>query len=145
MNKILIAETSATDYRVMSGLLMRAGYDPVSTESIESGKVEAQSCLPTRLFPNVDLHVITLDGVSSGFVGLVKDKIEMLFIDEDRRGCGLGTQLINHAVNLGARLVDVNEQNPQAFGFYKSRGFHVVSRDELDEAGRPYPILHLSL
>ncbi len=48
MNKILIAETSATDYRVMSGLLMRAGYDPVPAESIESGKVEAQSCLPAR-------------------------------------------------------------------------------------------------
>ncbi len=36
MNKILIAETSATDYRVMSSLLMRAGYDPVSTESVEA-------------------------------------------------------------------------------------------------------------
>lgn len=120
---------------------VRATHTFLTDEAINGIKAELAPCY----FPNVDLHVITLDGVSSGFVGLVKDKIEMLFIDEDRRGCGVGTQLINHAVNLGARLVDVNEQNPQAFDFYKSRGFHVVSRDELDEAGRPYPILHLSL
>ena len=120
---------------------VRATHTFLTDEAINEIKAELAPCY----FPNVDLHVITLDGVISGFVGLVKDKIEMLFIDDDRRGCGLGTQLINHAVNLGARLVDVNEQNPHAFEFYKSRGFHVVSRDELDEAGRPYPILHLSL
>lgn len=46
MNKILIAETSATGYRVMSSLLMRTGYDPVSTESIEAGKVEVAKLPP---------------------------------------------------------------------------------------------------
>ena len=46
MNNILIAETSAMDYRVMSSLLMWAGYDPVSTESIESGKVEVAKLPP---------------------------------------------------------------------------------------------------
>lgn len=29
MNRILILDASASDYRTMSGLLMRAGYDPV--------------------------------------------------------------------------------------------------------------------
>ncbi len=120
---------------------VRATHTFLSDEAINEIKAELAPCH----FPNVNLYVITLDGVISGFVGLVKDKIEMLFIDDDRRGRGLGTQLINHAVNLGARLDDVNEQNPKAFEFYKAKGFHVVSRDELDEAGRPYPILHLSL
>ena len=30
MNKILIVDASASDYRVMSSLLSRAGYDPIS-------------------------------------------------------------------------------------------------------------------
>ena len=46
---------------------------------------------------------------------------------------------------LGADCVDVNEQNPLALGFYESKGFHIVGRDDRDEAGRPFPILHLSL
>ncbi|MBD5359047.1 MAG: GNAT family N-acetyltransferase, partial [Bacteroides sp.] len=41
--------------------------------------------------------------------------------------------------------VDVNEQNISALNFYLAKGFKVTGRDETDEAGRPYPILHLSL
>ena len=41
--------------------------------------------------------------------------------------------------------MDVNEQNVSAAGFYAHRGFEVVGRSETDEAGRPYPLLHLRL
>lgn len=40
MNKILIVDASASDGRIMAGLLMRAGYDPVSAEFIEAGKIK---------------------------------------------------------------------------------------------------------
>jgi putative acetyltransferase len=39
--------------------------------------------------------------------------------------------------------VDVNEQNPEARGFYERLGFTVVARSELDGTGRPFPLLHL--
>ena len=39
----------------------------------------------------------------------------------------------------------MNEQNPQAIGFYLKMGFEVESRDELDGLGKPYPLLHLRL
>ncbi len=71
--------------------------------------------------------------------------IEMLFVDDHSRGKGVGSALINHAISLGADSVDVNEQNPLALDFYKSKGFRSVGRDELDSAGRPFPILHLAL
>ena len=45
----------------------------------------------------------------------------------------------------GADSVDVNEQNPQAVGFYLRMGFAVVGRSETDDADRPFPILHLRL
>lgn len=46
MNKILIVDASFSDNRVMSNLLSRAGYDPVCTDSIETGKVEAAKLPP---------------------------------------------------------------------------------------------------
>ncbi|AGN24357.1 acetyltransferase [Erysipelothrix rhusiopathiae SY1027] len=39
--------------------------------------------------------------------------------------------------------MDVNEQNYQARGFYEHLGFEVFERSEFDEAGRPFPILHM--
>lgn len=46
MNKILIVDASASDNRVMSGLLTKSGYDSVVAESIEAGKVEAAELPP---------------------------------------------------------------------------------------------------
>lgn len=69
----------------------------------------------------------------------------MLFIDNDRRGRGYGSALMEYAKQHGATKVDVNEQNPSALNFYKSKGFRITAKDLTDGAGRPYPILHLSL
>jgi putative acetyltransferase len=41
--------------------------------------------------------------------------------------------------------VDVNEQNEAATRFYEACGFVVTGRSELDEQGRPYPLLHMKL
>lgn len=46
MNKILIVDASASDCRVMSSLLSKAGYDPISVDSIEAGKIEAAKLPP---------------------------------------------------------------------------------------------------
>jgi len=46
MNKILIVDALSADNRVMSNLLSRGGYDPISVESIEAGKVEAAELPP---------------------------------------------------------------------------------------------------
>jgi putative acetyltransferase len=39
----------------------------------------------------------------------------------------------------------VNEQNPQAKGFYEHLGFQVYKRADIDEQGNPYPILYMKL
>lgn len=82
------------------------------------------------------------EGIPVGFMGIEGQKLEMLFIDANQRGTGVGKQLLNlgfekHQVNELA----VNEQNPQAVRFYEHLGFKVVDRSELDEQGNPYPIL----
>jgi putative acetyltransferase len=70
----------------------------------------------------------------------------MLFVSAAARGRGIGSALLAKAVqNQSVTRVDVNEQNPEALGFYASRGFVQVGRSELDGDGRPYPLLHLEL
>ncbi len=120
---------------------MRATHTFLSEEDIAG----IRQALVPLYFPAVELYGIEAGGTLAGFIGLSGEKIEMLFIDDRHRGNGLGSRLIDHAVALGARSVDVNEQNPLALGFYLSKGFSVDSRDPLDADGRPFPILHLSL
>ena len=96
-------------------------------------------------FPNVNLYALTDSERMTGFIGLSSNLIEMLFIDDSYRGKGYGSALIDFALKQGATKVDVNEQNASALNFYQVRGFRKIGRDETDEAGLPYPILHLSL
>ncbi|MEE1925403.1 GNAT family N-acetyltransferase [Pseudomonas sp. 148P] len=85
-------------------------------------------------------------GALLGFAGVHEGKLEMLFIDPARRGTGVGKALLAHAIaELGVSEVDVNEQNPQAVGFYLHQGFHVTGRSELDGQSEPFPLLHLNL
>lgn len=46
MNKILIVDASESDRRLMSGLLTRAGYEPIAVESMEAAKEEVAKLPP---------------------------------------------------------------------------------------------------
>lgn len=95
---------------------------------------------------SMPLHIIRgADGID-GFMGTDNGMLEMLFVHPRALGKGVGRQLLLHAIaHCHVRLVDVNEQNADAFGFYRHFGFRVTGRDERDASGEPYPILHLKL
>jgi putative acetyltransferase len=81
-----------------------------------------------------------------GFIGIADRKIEMLFLDPDSIGQGLGAKLIRFAIDeRGADKVDVNEQNETAAAFYRKQGFQTFERTELDDQGKPYPLLRMRL
>jgi putative acetyltransferase len=81
-----------------------------------------------------------------GFLGMHNQKIEMLFLHPSAFGKGIGKQLIHHAIEVyHCTLVDVNEQNHQAVGFYHHAGFHVLNRKPKDDLGFDYPILEMGL
>ena len=46
MNKILIVEASISDCRLMSGLLMRAGYEPIAVDKMEAAEEEVAKLPP---------------------------------------------------------------------------------------------------
>ena len=71
-------------------------------------------------------------GGFTAFAGVAGDMLEMLFVAPGMRGKGFGRQLVNHITrHCGVRRVDVNEQNPQAAGFYERMGFRTAGRIEL--------------
>ena len=79
-----------------------------------------------------------------GFMGVQSGKIEMLFLRPDYFRKGIGSALIRKAFSeLGARYVDVNEQNPAAVKFYERMGFRTFRRDSTDDQGNPFPILRM--
>jgi putative acetyltransferase len=81
-----------------------------------------------------------------GFAGVANGYVHMLFVAPDYRGKGVGRRLLRYAIEeLNAECLDVNEQNPQALGFYLHEGFEVVGRSETDGLGQPYPLLHMRL
>ena len=97
--------------------------------------------------PAVELWVaVNTEDNPTGFIGLNENHVEMLFIEPDLRGKGIGRALLNHARSSRNQMsVDVNEQNPEAVGFYLHYGFVQTGRSPLDGEGRPFPLLHLSL
>lgn len=93
----------------------------------------------------VELTVATAGGRAVGFSGCADGKLEMLFVDQQCRGTGIGSVLLRAAIAAHpALLVDVNEQNPQAVGFYHRHGFVTVGRQDTDADGRPLPMLELA-
>lgn len=80
------------------------------------------------------------------FMGTENNRLEMLFLSSAERGKGIGRKLVQYGIsNYGVREVTVNEQNPQAVGFYEHLGFETYKRTELDEEGDPYPLLYMKL
>ena len=82
------------------------------------------------------------EGTPVAFAGINGQKLEMLFVSAEKRGRGIGKKLLQYAVeNYAVTELAVNEQNPQAIGFYEHMGFRAYGRSETDEQGKPYPIL----
>lgn len=109
---------------------------------IEALRPEVESALG-----QLEVWVFETDGAPAGFMALGGDMVEALFVDPASMGAGVGTKLLAHARRIrgdeATLRVDVNEDNPDALGFYLTRGFAQTGRSELDSAGRPWPLIHL--
>ena len=79
-------------------------------------------------------------------MGINNNKLEMLFIKNSERGKCFEKKLLIYAIKkYNINELTVNEQNPNAKGFYEHMGFKVYKRCETDEQGNPHPILHMNL
>ena len=94
-------------------------------------------------------HLILIESENDtpiAFMGINDTKLEMLFIKNSERRKGLGKKLLKYGIkNYNINKLVVNEQNPNAKGFYEHLGFKVYGRSETDEQGNSYPILYMKL
>ena len=85
-----------------------------------------------------------MPGQPVAFMGLEGPRLEMLFLSPAERGAGLGRQLLEYGIrHYHLQELTVNEQNPQAVGFYQHMGFETYRRTDCDEQGGPYPLLYM--
>jgi putative acetyltransferase len=122
---------------------VRATHTFVSEEDIQSMIPQVRDYLASSA---TEFWVLCDSGAIMGFMGMSGSKMESLFIAPEFQRRGAGRQLVLHAQALHGELtVDVNIQNPAARAFYEACGFVVEGRSELDDQGRPYPLLHMRL
>ncbi|WP_300638157.1 GNAT family N-acetyltransferase [uncultured Oscillibacter sp.] len=115
---------------------------------LSGGEVEAIKAYVPQALREVPRLVAAENGkgVPIGFLGADRRRLEMLFLLPEVRGKGLGRALPQYGIDrYGLRELAVNEQNPQARGFYERMGFHVYRRTETDGQGEPYPLLYMRL
>lgn len=141
-----IFKTTTDDYPILIDIWeasVRATHEFLSETHIQTLK----PLILEQYFDAVDLRIAKTDsGVITGFIGVADENIEMLFISPEYRAEGIGTLLLEHAITeQAAYKVDVNEQNPDAVGFYHHAGFSIVDRSALDGQGNPFPLLHMKL
>lgn len=86
------------------------------------------------------------NGEVCGFMGVENRRLEMLFVEPSKMGKGAGRKLVEYGIEkYRMDNLTVNEQNPQAVGFYKHLGFKAYKRSALDEQHRPYPLIYMKL
>lgn len=143
---MIIRQANAADYPQLLDLWLRSVR--ATHHFLQASDIDA--LLPQLrdvYLPAVELWVaVDTEDRPLGFIGLNETHVEMLFIDPDLRGQGIGRALLDYAHDSRDTLsVDVNEKNPQAVGFYLHYGFVQTGRSPLDGEGRPFPLLHMSL
>ncbi len=124
MNKILIVDASASDGRIMAGLLTRAGYDPVVTDCIEAGKVEAAKLPPGAVI----VTAIRLpDGTAKEFINWLKTegyKFPVIAIVDNLNTDAVDVMRGGGAIDVVQRLA-LDKQLVRTVGEY-ARPEHVV-------------------
>ena len=125
MNKVLIVDASASDGRIMAGLLIRTGYDPVVTDCIEAGKVEAAKLPPGAVIVTA---MRLPDGTARGLIDWLKAegyKFPVIAIVENLNGMDVAE------VMRGGGAVDIiqwpaiDKQLVETVGEY-SKAEHIV-------------------
>ncbi|MGO4945970.1 GNAT family N-acetyltransferase [Blautia sp. Sow4_E7] len=120
---------------------VRATHNFLSDEEVD----QIKEYVPMAL-KNVEYLLIAENesGEPVGFMGIENNRLEMLFLSSKERGKGLGRKLLQYGIeNYAVGELTVNEQNPQAVGFYEHLGFQTYKRTEYDEEGNPYPLLYM--
>lgn len=126
---------------------VRATHDFVAERHIVQYRELVREALQARALDFYGLYAVEQPDLLLAFMAVEAEEamLGMLFVAVGHRGRGHGTRLVRHALELGVRKVDVNEQNAEARAFYERRGFVACGGTPLDGVGNPYPLVHMKL
>ena len=111
---------------------------------LSDAEVNSIKAYVPQALKNVEHLIVAETEKPIAFMGVQNGRLEMLFLAPEERGKGIGKRLLKYGIeNYGIIELTVNEQNPQAVGFYEHMGFETYKRTELDEEGDPYPLLYM--
>lgn len=111
---------------------------------LSDAEVKAIRAYVPQALKSVEHLIVAETEKPIGFMGIQNRRLEMLFLAPEERGKGLGKQLLQHGIETyGIVELTINEQNPQAVGFYEHMGFETYKRTELDEESNPHPLLYM--
>ena len=81
--------------------------------------------------PISDTFVYEYNGRIKGFISIINnDFIGALFVDVNSQGMGIGSKLIDYAINIYENLsLSVYKDNENAFAFYKNKNFKILSEE----------------
>ena len=78
--------------------------------------------------PGSETYVFEIENKIVGFLSLVGNNLEAIFVKPEYQGRGIGKELILKAKELRSRLkLKVYKRNEMVMGFYEKAGFHTVS------------------
>lgn len=112
----------------------------LTSENIAEIKIQLQSALPKIKI------ILAIDETNKivGFSAVSNGHLDMLFLDAKSIGKGIGSDFFNYMMKMYPfDSLEVNKDSPAALKFYVKKGFKVVKESPIDDAGRPFPILHM--
>ena len=86
-----------------------------------------------NILPNAEIYVYIIKEKIVGFLGVDKNYIEGIFIEENNQSKGVGTSLLNTVKENRSNLkLNVYKKNTNAISFYKKKGF-VITSENIDK------------
>lgn len=83
-----------------------------------------------EIMPNAEIFVYTINENIVGFIGIVSNYIEGLFVDINNQCKGIGTMLLNKVKENNEILtLSVYKKNTKAINFYRNNNFKIISEN----------------
>lgn len=84
-----------------------------------------------KSLPDATIYIFEEDDIIKGFIGIINNNIEGLFVKEEYQSCGIGRKLLDEIKKSNTTLtLSVFQKNSRALKFYLSNGFNIISTEE---------------
>lgn len=126
----LIEHLDSSDLETISQIWLMSNLD--THDFIEKEHWLNNYSFVKKAFSSATIYAYYSDNKIVGFLGIINAYIAGIFILQDYRSLGIGTQLLKAIQSTHTKLtLDVYQKNTLALKFYQKNGFH-IQQEKLD-------------